>query len=107
MLPGYGIQGIVKFYGVITLAVSVLFLVVICEKPPSTPCLAGNEYRMDALSGFKYIVKQPGMLLLLGLFFIGLGHVQDRNYKVNGAFNDRICAAFSRSNRNVHKTQRI
>lgn len=73
MLSGYGIPGIVQFYGFVTLAVSAAFLIIIREKPPTPPCHAGNENRMDALSGFKHILKQPGMILLLALFFIGLG----------------------------------
>lgn len=73
MLAGYGIPGIAKFYGYATLAVSVAFLIIIREKPPTPPCHAGHEERMGAVSGFKHMLKQSSMIFLLGLFFIGLG----------------------------------
>lgn len=73
MFPVYGITGITKFYGFITLAVAIVFLLLIREKPPTPPCHTGHETRMDAISGFRHIFRQPGMIYLLALFFIGLG----------------------------------
>ena len=57
-------------YGIISAAVAVLFLVLAKERPPSP---VGPEERSLVLDGLKSVFRNRGFLLLLLLFFIGLG----------------------------------
>jgi predicted MFS family arabinose efflux permease len=69
----YNIEETMLLYGIVTLAVTVIFLFLIREKPPTPPCHAGHESRMKAMEGLRHIMKQKSMIILLILFFIGLG----------------------------------
>ena len=57
-------------YGIISAAIAVLFLVLAKERPPSP---VGPEERSLVLDGLKSVFRNRGFLLLLLLFFIGLG----------------------------------
>lgn len=69
----YNMKGMLMVYGVLSLVSAILFLVFIKERPPTPPCLPGQEERTRVLEGVKHIFKQKDMVLLLVLFFIGLG----------------------------------
>jgi MFS family permease len=70
---GSGISGMLYIYGVLSIVAAVVFLVFSKEGPPTAPCLAGEEERALVLDGFKIIFRTKNFLLLLGIFFIGLG----------------------------------
>jgi len=57
-------------YGVIACAIGGLFLILAKERPP-TP--VGPEERSLVLDGLKSVFRNRGFLLLLALFFVGLG----------------------------------
>jgi MFS family permease len=68
----YGIPGTLKIYGVVTVIVSISYLIFVKDKPPTPPAETGFE-RTSAFEGLKHIFKQRDMVLLIILFFIGLG----------------------------------
>jgi len=57
-------------YGAIAAAVGLLFLLLARERPPNP---VGPEERSLVLDGLKSVFRNRGFLLLLALFFIGLG----------------------------------
>ncbi len=57
-------------YGVVSLLIGVVFLALVRERPP-TP--VGPEERSLVLNGFKRLFHQREFIMLLALFFIGLG----------------------------------
>jgi MFS family permease len=65
-----GIKGMLLVYGIAMAATAVLFLAVAKEHPP-TP--AGRDERVLMLDGLKSMIRQKDFLLLLAIFFIGLG----------------------------------
>lgn len=68
----YGIQGMLKIYGVFALIFSVAYLVFVREKPPTPPAEVDTE-RVLVFDGLKHIFKQRDMIFLLIIFFFGLG----------------------------------
>ncbi len=65
-----GMPRMLLLYGAATAAAAVLFLIVAREHPP-TP--AGPDERALMLDGLKAMVRQRDFLMLLAVFFIGLG----------------------------------
>ena len=61
-----------KVYGVLAFAFSLAYLVFVKEKPPTPPAAVDTE-RTLVFDGLKHIFKQKDMLLLLIIFFFGLG----------------------------------
>lgn len=57
-------------YGALSAALAILFLILVRERPP-TP--VGEEARSLVFDGFKRLFRQREFILLLILFFIGLG----------------------------------
>jgi cyanate permease len=64
------IGSMLLIYGVVSALAAVLFLLFAKERPPSP---VGEEARALVLDGFKRIWKKREFVLLLVLFFIGLG----------------------------------
>jgi len=67
---GSSIQTALLVYGAIAAAIAVLFLVSARERPPAP---VGPEERSLVFDGLKSVFRNRGFLLLLLLFFIGLG----------------------------------
>jgi len=67
-----GIDGMLLLYGFITLLSAVLSLVFIREKPPLPP-ESENLTRHSFFKGMIYLFKQRDMVILIILFFLGLG----------------------------------
>jgi MFS family permease len=65
-----GMKGMLLVYGAAMTVTAVLFLAVAREHPP-TP--AGNDERVLMFDGLKAMLRQGNFLLLLAIFFIGLG----------------------------------
>ncbi|MCP4623177.1 MAG: major facilitator superfamily domain-containing protein 7 [bacterium] len=70
---GYDISNMLMIYGVITVAGAILVLVFIRERPATPPHLEGEDERITVFAGIKHIFKHRDMLILLLMFFIGLG----------------------------------
>lgn len=72
--PGYGsgIDRMLLLYGIISAAGAVVALMLIREKPP-TPPSTEELVHTRFFAGLKHILKQRDMIIVLVLFFIGLG----------------------------------
>ncbi|MBU3915785.1 MFS transporter [bacterium] len=69
----YNISDMLMTYGIITAVGALLLLIFLREKPETPPCLEGQDDRIQVFAGLKHIFKNRDMLLLLLVFFIGLG----------------------------------
>ena len=70
---GSGIDGMLYIYGVISIIISVVFLVLMKEKPLTAPCLPDQEERSLVFDGFKQTLRTKDFIWLMVIFFIGLG----------------------------------
>ncbi len=70
---GMGMAKMLLGYGIVSAAGAILFLVFMREKPPTLPGLAGSDKRHTVFEGLKHIFKQRDMIILIVIFFIGLG----------------------------------
>ncbi|RPI95763.1 MAG: MFS transporter [Spirochaetales bacterium] len=68
-----GMEGMLMIYGIITLAGSAIFLLIIRERPPTPPGTDESMERYPFFAGLRHIMGLRDMRLLLVLFFIGLG----------------------------------
>jgi cyanate permease len=68
-----GIADTLVVYGIAGLAAAVLFFALARERPPSPPCPPGQDERSLVLDGMKQIFRIGNFLVLLLVFFIGLG----------------------------------
>jgi len=68
----FGIPGMLKIYGVLAVAGAIFFFVFVKSAPPTPPAEIDTE-RTLVLDGLKHIFKLKDMLLLLSIFFVGLG----------------------------------
>ncbi len=68
-----GIATMLLVYGVGALIAGVAFLAVAREHPPSPPGPPGQEERALMLDGLKQAIRKKDFLLLMLIFFIGLG----------------------------------
>lgn len=69
---GSGIDKMLRLYGIICAAGAILALILIKEKPPTAPSAEPIEHT-KFFAGLKHILKQRDMIIMLFLFFIGLG----------------------------------
>jgi MFS family permease len=65
--------GMLLIYGGSALGAAALFFALARERPPTPPCPPGMEARSLVLDGFKQIFRYRDFLLLLAIFFVGLG----------------------------------
>lgn len=70
LVSGSSLPAVLRVYGIIAGAVAVLFVLVARERPP-TP--VGPEERSLVFDGFRAMTRNRDFLVLLVLFFIGLG----------------------------------
>jgi MFS family permease len=68
-----GMAPMLMGYGIVSAAGAILFLIFMREKPPTLPGLAGSDERHTVFEGLKHIFKQRDMIILIVIFFIGLG----------------------------------
>jgi len=68
-----GIASMLEIYGVGAFIAGVIFMVVARERPPSPPCPPGQEERTLMLDGLKQVLRKKDFLLLMLIFFFGLG----------------------------------
>jgi cyanate permease len=68
-----GMRGMLVFYGALSAGAAVAALLFIRERPATPPGDAGLEARTLVFAGLRRILHQRDMLILLALFFVGLG----------------------------------
>ncbi|HVN30497.1 MAG TPA: MFS transporter [Thermoanaerobaculaceae bacterium] len=66
----YGIRSMLLFFGIVTVVATILFFLLFRERPP-TP--AGHDERALMLDGLKGMLRQKDFILLMVIFFVGLG----------------------------------
>ena len=69
----YGIGSMLVFYGIVAAIAALLFFVLAKERPATPPCPPELEVRSLVLDGLKQIFRNKDFLLLLVIFFVGLG----------------------------------
>ena len=67
------IDSMLLTYGVVAAVAAVVFLVFARERPPTPASPAGMEVRSLVFDGLRQIVRMRSFVLLMGIFFIGLG----------------------------------
>ncbi len=67
-----GMEGMLMLYGIISLVGAAVFMIFVRDEPPTPPGKEAKE-RFLVLAGLKHLFKQRDMVLLLIMFFIGLG----------------------------------
>jgi cyanate permease len=73
LIIGSGIGGMLYIYGIVSILTTVGFLLLIKESPPTAPCLPDQEERSLVYDGFKQTLRTKDFILLMVIFFIGLG----------------------------------
>jgi MFS family permease len=68
-----GIAGMLLAYGAVSLLAAVVFFAFAKERPPTPPCPPGQEARSLVWDGLKQVLRQREFLLLMVIFFVGLG----------------------------------
>jgi MFS family permease len=69
----YSISDMLMTYGIITAVGAVIVLVFLREKPPTPPCLEGQDDRFKVFEGLRHMLKNRDMIFLIMVFFLGLG----------------------------------
>ncbi|PKL40436.1 MAG: MFS transporter [Spirochaetae bacterium HGW-Spirochaetae-1] len=64
---------VLVIYGIVSVISAVIFLVLVRNKPATPPCHADQVEKFAVFAGLKHIFQQRDVLLLLAIFFIGLG----------------------------------
>jgi cyanate permease len=60
-------------YGIAAIIAALFFFAFARERPPTPPCPPGQEERSLVYDGFKQIIRQRDFILLMLVFFVGLG----------------------------------
>jgi cyanate permease len=60
-------------YGIVSVVAAIVFLAVARERPPTPPCPPGQDARALVFDGLKQALRKRDFLLLMVVFFIGLG----------------------------------
>ncbi|MCK9560283.1 MAG: MFS transporter [Candidatus Marinimicrobia bacterium] len=68
-----GIAGMLVIYGLVSVVAALVFFGLVRERPPTPPCLPGQEERALMFDGLKQTLRKRDFLLLMLIFFIGLG----------------------------------
>ena len=70
---GSGISGMLLIYGIIAIVAVALFFLLVKERPPTAPCHPDQEERSLVFDGLKESLRIRNFILLLVIFFVGLG----------------------------------
>jgi cyanate permease len=68
-----GIAGMLVIYGVVSVTATVVFFGLARERPPTPPCPPDQEERSLVLDGIKQTLRKGDFVLLMLIFFVGLG----------------------------------
>jgi Na+/melibiose symporter-like transporter len=66
-------DGMLVTYGTISIIAAILFLIFVRERPPTPACPPGQEERSLVFDGLKNMLRNKNYILLLVIFFFGLG----------------------------------
>jgi MFS family permease len=69
----FQIGGMLLAYGIASVVAALVFVLFARERPATAPCAPGMEVRSLVFDGFKQMLRQKNFILLLVIFFIGLG----------------------------------
>jgi MFS family permease len=69
----FEIPGMLLVYGIAAITAAVVFFVAVREHPPTPPCPPDREERALVLDGLKQTLRKRDFVLLMLVFFIGLG----------------------------------
>jgi MFS family permease len=69
----WDIGGMLNIFGIISLIAVVAFFFLVKERPPSPPCNPDQEERLMVWAGMKNTLKKSDFILVMIIFFIGLG----------------------------------
>jgi MFS family permease len=69
----FQIAGMLVAYGILSVVAALVFFVFAKERPATPPCPPGMEVRSLVFDGFKQMFRQRNFILLLVIFFVGLG----------------------------------
>jgi MFS family permease len=69
----HGMASMLLIYGIVTVVAALCFFVFARARPATPPCPAGQDMRVLMFDGLKQMLRQRDFLLLLAIFFIGLG----------------------------------
>lgn len=67
------IKGVLMLYGLVGVVAAVLFFALMKERPPTPPCPPEMEERSLVFDGLKDSLRIRNFILLLLIFFVGLG----------------------------------
>jgi len=73
LLKGLEMPGTLLVYGAASAGAALVSLALIRERPPTPPGEGEPEERTRVFAGLRHILRQRDMLILLALFFVGLG----------------------------------
>jgi MFS family permease len=68
-----GVPGMLMIYGIGALIAAVIFFALARERPPTPPCPPDQDERSLVLDGLKQTLRLRDFVLLMAIFFIGLG----------------------------------
>ena len=69
----FDIRATLLYYGIFAAFIACVFLIFAREKPPTPACAPEQEERSLVLDGLKQTLRKKEFLLLMVIFFIGLG----------------------------------
>ncbi|MHA1734068.1 MAG: MFS transporter [Promethearchaeota archaeon] len=73
ILDAWGFESVLTFLGVVGLAITVLFMVLVKDHPEKPPGPAAVEEKTFVKEGIKQLVHNRDFLILMAIVFIGLG----------------------------------
>ncbi|HTX88674.1 MAG TPA: MFS transporter [Bacteroidales bacterium] len=73
LVAGSGMEWMLLYYGILAMLAAVVFIVLAREHPPTPASPPGHEERSGILEGLRVILKKKNYLILMLIFFIGLG----------------------------------
>jgi len=68
-----GMAGMLLAYGIVSVLGALVFFGLVRERPPTPPCPPEQEERSLVFDGLKQILRKRDFLLLMLIFFVGLG----------------------------------
>jgi len=73
LVTRYSIGGMLQIYGIISVAIAAIFMLLIRERPLTAPCRPDQEERSLVVDGFVETMRTRDFIWLMIIFFIGLG----------------------------------
>lgn len=67
------VRSMLMVYGIVSALSAAFFIALARDRPPTPPCSDEDARRYGIFDGIRHLFRQKDMLILLGLFFIGLG----------------------------------